>query len=136
MSLVKAKAYIVSENRITEDFFINPVSGLAVFIDVTVTGTAIIEKSPEEYIILPSSGILDKKNQLIYLGDILYTPGADNYCVVKFGDTYDKLEEGYYGWYCESIHKIKEYCQLNLSINYTSYVIGNIYLNPTILEQK
>lgn len=85
-----------------------------------------------------SSGLTDKNGKLIFEGDILETPIAGsvkipNY-LVGFGDTYGVMEDGFYGWYCESVSGEKKYCHLNKSIQVTSVVIGNIYENPELIK--
>ena len=89
------------------------------------------------------TGIVDKNGKEIFEGDILrdYTSSGKliHMSEVCFGDTFQFMEEGYYGWYLKLIksgfNTPAKACQLNSSCR-MSEVIGNIYENPELIPSK
>lgn len=82
-------------------------------------------------ILMQYTGLKDKNGKEIYEGDVLNTP-----------DTYDVLvlysvENGkWYGEYLNKDNRILEPCDINDSVKFTSTVIGNIYENSELMEER
>lgn len=138
---IKAKAYIFEEDKLIKDnFFIHAESGLAAVISNDPLNKTIQYKSPEEYILLLSTGLEDKVGEQIFDCDILYSVETGIYSLVRFGDTFELMEgDGYYGWFLEHLNvddtKYK-YSQLNESVHLTSCIVGNKYTTPHFLNNS
>ncbi len=110
-----------------------------------------IDPPKKSYILMQYTGLKDKKGKDIYEGDIIMyeiddylPPNNKTYCVVKIGEYQDDyLNDWYYGVYEETVKdtitetdsdvgKIKPF-----AVGYDDMeVVGNIYENPELLEEK
>lgn len=94
----------------------------------------------DEYL-MQSTGILDKNSQEIFEGDIVKRDGIKRPEVVRFGEWIDVdslgYKEQYIGFYFESEHEGQEWLHsVEPQFNHLYKIIGNIYENPELLEEK
>ena len=101
--------------------------------------------TPEQrpFNVMQYTGLKDKKGVEIYEGDILeeHTPSASNYSVVKFGEI--DISAFYYKskmctcFYHDFSNFNDNWGEVTLGNNLKNIeVIGNIYENPELLEEK
>lgn len=96
------------------------------------------ECKPEDFKIMQCTGLKDKNGELIYEGDILEgyqtleVSPLDSKMVLKRGLV--RIPDGMFVATC---HDIKENCTLFTQLRWsTTEVIGNVYQNPELLEDK
>jgi uncharacterized phage protein (TIGR01671 family) len=85
------------------------------------------------------TGLLDKNGEEVYEGDIIKQHYSNTYGLVKFG-VHSTNSDDYYnseacGWYYENI-KSKTVSLLPRNEINEVEVIGNIYENPELLEER
>lgn len=91
--------------------------------------------------LMQSTGLKDKDGQEIFEGDIVKRDGVKRPEVVRFGEWTDVdslgYKEQYIGFYFESEHEGQEWLHsVEPQFNHLYKVIGNIYENPELLEDK
>lgn len=91
--------------------------------------------------LMQSTGLKDKDGQEIFEGDIVKRDGVKRPEVVRFGEWTDVdslgYKEQYIGFYFESEHEGQEWLHsVEPQFNHLYKVIGNIYGNPELLEDK
>lgn len=94
----------------------------------------------EEYL-MQSTGLFDRNGKEIFEGDIVKRDGIKRPEVVKFGEWIDVdtlgFKEQYIGFYFESEYEgQKRLYSVESKFNNLCKVIGNIYENPELLEEK
>ena len=91
--------------------------------------------------LMQSTELKDKDGQEIFEGDIVKRDGVKRPEVVRFGEWTDVdslgYKEQYIGFYFESEHEGQEWLHsVEPQFNHLYKVIGNIYENPELLENK
>ena len=94
----------------------------------------------DEYL-MQSTGLFDRNGKEIFEGDIVKRDGIKRPEVVKFGEWIDVdtlgFKEQYIGFYFESEYEgQKRLYSVESKFNNLCKVIGNIYENPELLEEK
>jgi len=95
----------------------------------------------DEVELMQSTGLKDKDGQEIFEGDIVKRDGVKRPEIVRFGEWTDVdslgYKEQYIGFYFESEHEGQEWLHsVQPQFNHLYKVIGNIYENPELLEDK
>ncbi len=95
----------------------------------------------KDVILMKSTGLKDKDGQEIFEGDIVKRDGVKRPEIVRFGEWIDVdslgYKEQYIGFYFESEHEGQEWLHsVQPQFNHLYKVIGNIYENPELLEDK
>ena len=91
--------------------------------------------------LMQSTGLKDKNGEEIFEGDIVKRDGIKRPEVVRFGEWIDVdslgYKEQYIGFYFESEHEGQEWLHsVEPQFNNLYKIIGNIYENPELLEEK
>ncbi len=91
--------------------------------------------------LMQSTGLKDKNGEEIFEGDIVKKDGIKRPEVVRFGEWIDVdslgYKEQYIGFYFESEHEGQEWLHsVEPQFNNLYKIIGNIYENPELLEEK
>ena len=87
----------------------------------------------DRYIFMQYTGLKDKNGKEVYLGDILEYTFTD-YKGKKLWKERYIIKENISGWEMRNITKPRGHRSLSLVKNYK--IIGNIYENPKLLEDK
>ena len=95
----------------------------------------------DEVELMQSTGLKDKDGQEIFEGDIVKRDGVKRPEIVRFGEWTDVdslgYKEQYIGFYFESEHEGQEWLHsVQPQFNHLYKVIGNVYENPELLEDK
>lgn len=94
---------------------------------------ALEREHKNEYILMQYTGLKDKNGKEVYLGDILEYTFTD-YKGKKLWKERYIIKENISGWEMRNITKPRGHRSLSLVKNYK--IIGNIYENPELLEDK
>ena len=128
-------------SEFVEDFFVSEDGKIYKKSTDTGYGIAISKETSDKVILMQSTGILDKNSQEIFEGDVV-SRNSGMPSVVEFGKWIYEEDFGYkiknIGFYLNSSYDDDEFFQAmdyeDIRKNYE--VIGNIYENPELLEDK
>lgn len=137
----KFRAWDKRFSEFVEDFFVSEDGKIYKKSTDTGYGIAISKETSDKVILMQSTGILDKNSQEIFEGDVV-SRNSGMPSVVEFGKWIYEEDFGYkiknIGFYLNSSYDDDEFFQAmdyeDIRKNYE--VIGNIYENPEILEDK
>lgn len=137
----KFRAWDKRFSEFVEDFFVSEDGKIYKKSTDTGYGIAISKEISDKVILMQSTGILDKNSQEIFEGDVV-SRNSGMPSVVEFGKWIYEEDFGYkiknIGFYLNSSYDDDEFFQAmdyeDIRKNYE--VIGNIYENPELLEDK
>ena len=137
----KFRAWDKRFSEFVEDFFVSEDGKIYKKSTDTGYGIAISKETSDKVILMQSTGILDKNSQEIFEGDVV-SRNSGMPSVVEFGKWIYEEDFGYkiknIGFYLNSSYDDDEFFQAmdyeDIRKNYE--VIGNIYENPELLEDK